>query len=348
MVRLRSFSRFATRTALLIGLSLAAFAPTSVWAQEPNSSEPSAADKETARTVFREGDEKFRAGDFEAAYKAFRAADEIMGVPTTGLEHARSLMMLGRLLEARDLFIKVSNRETQPDELPAQQTARDEAKALAEKLVSRIPAVKVVVVNAPAGAEVKLRIDDIVIPPASVEFARKVDPGDHTVKAYVAGYRPVTRKISVVEQEEKVVEISLEASEEDASLVDPWGNTDHGSDGRGAPIMPTLSWIGFSVGVAGLILAIPSGIFAVSEKSSLEGQCGGNVCPQELEGDLDTAVAVAHVSTVGFVLAGLGAAVGVTGILLRDSLPDALASTDAPFTLQPYVGVGTAGFTGSF
>lgn len=352
MVRSRFSSRLTITGALFIRSSIAlgalgALSPGEAWAQEPASDEPSAADKETARTLFREGDEKFRAGDFEGAFKAFRAADEIMGVPTTGLEHARSLMMLGRLLEARDLFIKVSNRETRADELPAQQTARDEARDLADKLASRIPAIKVVVVNAPAGAEVKLRIDDIEIPPSAVEFPRKVDPGDHTVKAYVAGYKPVSRKISVAEQEEKVVELTLEASDEDASLVDPWGG-DKAPSRRGAPIMPTLSWIGFSVGVVGLGIAIPSGVFAVSEKGSLEDSCNGNVCPRALEGDLDTAVAVAHVSTAGFVLAGVGIAVGVTGFFIRDSLPDALAEGDAPVTLRPYVGVGAAGFTGTF
>ncbi len=319
--------------------------PRSAVAQPPPS-EPSAADKETARTLFREGDERFRANDYEGALKAFRAADEIMRVPTTGLEHARTLMMLGRLVEARDLFIKVSNLEKRPDELAAQDAARDEAKQLAEDLLLRIPSVRVVLQNAPANAEVKVRIDEVLIPATAVEFPRKVDPGDHIVKVFLVGFKPVNRRISVVEKEQKVIEIKLEPSGEDASLVDPWEGG--GGDGDGASFLPVLSWIGFSVGLAGLIVGVPTGVYAISEKGRLEELCNGNVCPAEVESDLDAALVVSHVSTVGFVFAGVGIAVGVTGLLLRHSLPDALARTDAPFTLRPFVGPGAVGFSGRF
>jgi hypothetical protein len=78
----RPLLRLASICAISLGVLTAGTIP--VGAQEPEPEPvqdgPSAADKETARTLFRDGDEKFRAKDYEAALKAFLAADEIMGV----------------------------------------------------------------------------------------------------------------------------------------------------------------------------------------------------------------------------------------------------------------------------
>jgi hypothetical protein len=352
VVESRPLLRLATVCALCIGVITAGSVPVGAQEPEPEPTQegPSAADKETARTLFRDGDEKFRAKDYEGALKVFLAADEIMGVPTTGLEHARTLMMMGRLLEARDGFIKVANREKRDEELAAQQAARDEANELASDLAKRIPSVRVVISNKPDGVEVRLRIDDVDIPAPAVEFARKVDPGEHTVKVFVAGYKPEIREIEIPEKREEVVEITLEASDGDVNLVDPWGGADDGGvdDGRG--VLPVLSWIGFSVGLAGLIVGVPTGIVAIKAKDTLEVECKPTspICPPGKQGDLDSAKTIAHVSTVGFVFAGVGIAVGVIGILIRASLPDALAAVDTPVTVRPYVGAGALGVTGTF
>jgi F0F1-type ATP synthase membrane subunit c/vacuolar-type H+-ATPase subunit K len=212
--------------------------------------------------------------------------------------------------------------------------------------------VRVVIVNKPDGVSVRLRIDDVDIPEPAVEFARKVDPGKHTVKVFVAGFKPETRNIDISEKKEEVVEITLEESDGDVNLVDPWGGQDgaNGGDGGDRGILPVLSWIGFSVGLAGLIVGIPTGIVAVKAKDTLEVDCKPTspICPPEKQGDLDSAKTIAHVSTAGFVFAGVGIAVGVTGILIRGSLPDVLAGVDTPLTVRPYVGAGAVGVTGTF
>src|SRR5262245_66695671 len=69
---------------------------------------PSAQDRERARGFMDLGDDKTAAGDLEGALKAYQAADGIMGVPTTGLEVARALEKLGRLIEARDACVRVT------------------------------------------------------------------------------------------------------------------------------------------------------------------------------------------------------------------------------------------------
>ncbi len=78
-----------------------------------------------------------------------------------------------------------------------------------------------------------------------------------------------------------------------------------------------LPAVAFGVGGAGLVLGIVASVLAASKTSELRATCGqALVCPTRLHGDGDLAVAMAHTSTVGFVLAGAGAAVGAVMLLL--------------------------------
>src|SRR5271169_6333782 len=69
--------------------------------------EPSAADRETARTLMQQGRELRAKGDLKEALKRFQAADEIMHVPSTGLEVAKSQVAIGELVEARDTIAAI-------------------------------------------------------------------------------------------------------------------------------------------------------------------------------------------------------------------------------------------------
>jgi hypothetical protein len=310
--------------ALLLATSLA---PT-VTADDKR--EPSAEDKETARTLFRDGDEKFRAGDYAGALKAFEAAHELVGLPTTGLEVGRTLMMMGRLLEAREMFLKVARLEKKSDEQSAQQAARTEAEGLAEQVARRIPTIRVVVRGPAASAAITLQIDGQEVAGTAIDFPRKVDPGEHDVTVSAPGFASGTRRVSVGEGKEEVLELTLEPENGDAPPEPAPAAPD--DDDRGP--MPVLSWIGFSLGAVGLAVAIPTGVVAFNEKSDLEGRCDANmVCPQDVESDLDEALTIAHVSTAFFVVAGVGLGVGVVGLIVRDELPDALA--DMEITVGP-------------
>jgi hypothetical protein len=266
-----------------------------------------------------------------------------MGVPTTGLEHARTLMKLGLYVEARDLFLNVSNRKRLPDELEAQEAARNEASQLANDLADRIPALRVVIHNAPTGADVKLRIDDVEIPGAALAFPRKVNPGQHTVRLFVAGFEPVSRTVTVAESVEKVVEVQLVAVDGDAPLIDPWAGSAEARTNNGGGIHP-LTWVGFSFALAGLGVGATTGIIAIVRKYDLEDSCGGTRCPPSVQGELDTALTISHVSTVGFVVAGAGIALGVTGLILGASDGEPTSG----FRVRPYVGPTAFGVVGAF
>src|SRR5260370_39928772 len=85
------------------------------------SADPTAADRETARSLMQEGRELREKGDLQGALKRFQAADGIMHVPTTGLEVARTQATLGLLVGARDTIAtipKAPSQATDPEPMP--------------------------------------------------------------------------------------------------------------------------------------------------------------------------------------------------------------------------------------
>src|SRR5262249_12998493 len=75
---------FSLSIGLAVSLGAAVFAP------EARANEPTAAEKETARTLMDQGDEAFAAKDFPTALKHYKAAHAIMGIPNTGIWVAKA------------------------------------------------------------------------------------------------------------------------------------------------------------------------------------------------------------------------------------------------------------------
>src|SRR5258706_4912005 len=83
--------------ALLVSLSWAGMAL----------AEPTPAERNDARAAMAEGRSLRSQRNYEGALKSFRLADSIMRVPTTGVEVARTLEAMGRLVEARSTLRRV-------------------------------------------------------------------------------------------------------------------------------------------------------------------------------------------------------------------------------------------------
>ncbi|MBW2457699.1 MAG: hypothetical protein JRI68_24555, partial [Deltaproteobacteria bacterium] len=180
-----------------------------------------------------------------------------------------------------------------------------------------------------AGSDFELRIDNAFIPVNAARFPRRVDPGEHLVVVSAEGYAIQRRRVVVSQRDSAEVSIDMESDVE-------------GADGAGAG-MPWLSWVGFGVGAAGFIVGGVTGGVTLARVSDLDEQCPDRSCPATVQEDLDEAEVISHVSTVGFVVGGVGVAVGVVGLLLGDS------STDPEEVgLEPWVGPGSVGLRGRF
>ncbi len=126
----------------------------------------------------------------------------------------------------------------------------------------------------------------------------------------------------------------------------PMPNTPPDGGGGGGGGHGVLPWVAFGVGGAGLIVGVITGGIAVGDHSSLSSACGGGNCPPSQSSNLSSYHTMGLVSTIGFVVAGVGAAAGVTLLLLpgkSDSAPPA-----AGLHVQPTIGLGSIGAVGTF
>ena len=121
---------------LFVVLALAGVA----LSQQAAAQEP-APDTEAARAFMVEGDAKADAKDFAGALVAYRKAHAIMGVPTTGIEVARMLALLGQRAEAREVALSVVAMAPVPNEPPPFTEARIAAQKLADELAEPAPPV---------------------------------------------------------------------------------------------------------------------------------------------------------------------------------------------------------------
>lgn len=169
--------------------------------------EPSPADLETARGLFKEGRELRAAGRLREALEKLSAAHAVGHTPITGLELARTHVELGELIEARETCLGVARLPVLADESARSTAAREGAAALAEDLRKRIPSITVRLAS--AGTEGEVRVDGHPLPAALLGEPRKVNPGHHEVVAAAPGRAEARVTLDLREGESREVTLSL-------------------------------------------------------------------------------------------------------------------------------------------
>jgi len=303
---------------------------------------PSASDKETARALMKDGETKRAKGDREGALKSFKAAHEIMNVPTTGLEYGRTQLQLGLLVEARDTLLSVVRLPVLPGESANMVEAREEAQKLADEIEPRIPSITIKLKGVPDAASPKVTIDGHAIVAATIGVARKHNPGAHEI-VVVAGSVEKKEKIELAEGEDKVVEIDLAPAP-----APPEAPKDEPKETPEPPPPPKgtspLVWIGFGSAAAFLVAGGVTGALAFSRASSAKDGCDGNRCPPSTHDDIASSKTFGNLSTISFALAGAGVIVGVIGLYSSKSDPPTVTTTSVGL----FVGANGLGLTGSF
>jgi hypothetical protein len=253
------------------------------------------ADKSAARRVAAEGYRLLMAEDYRAAIRKFRGAEELVHAPTHLFYIASAHEALGELLAARDLYRTISLEEPRADEPAAFRQARLDARASLEQLEPRIPRLTVVI-EGRSTSEVEITVDD---EPRSGAGAVELDPGKHQVEGRTEGHAPVRASVELDEGARSEVALRF------------------GSDDSAPPpvVKPTRPWIapavaGFGVGVAGVALGAVAGALSLGKVSDLDDRCPERRCFAEDETIADDARLMGTVSTVGFIVGGVGLAVG--------------------------------------
>jgi hypothetical protein len=109
-------------------------------------------------------------------------------------------------------------------------------------------------------------------------------------------------------------------------------------------VISPLVWAGLGVGVVGLGVGTVTGILALGKSSTVKNECSGTTCPLSAKNDVDSGRTVATISTIGFVVGGVGAAVAAVGFFVFS--PPAKAGTRKG--VSPVVGARWIGLDGAF
>jgi len=311
---------------------------------------PSAADKKEASRLEREADALIKKGEREQAVDKLRAADRLDPGPARKVRLAKVLMDIEQLLEAARVLEQASDARVSGSK---DRAAIDKAKKLAADVQERTPTLSVKI-HKPEPNLVKVQVDGKSFDPSL--GPQPFDPGYHQLLATATGYPDHKQEVTLAERANEVVEISLRKPGEPEDEGDA-----NGKKSGGFSKWPAI--ISWGLGAIGLGVGVGFGVEAINDTNALleNYDCKDNKCPPEAADDLAAAKVNGNVSTVGFVVGGVGLVAGTILWLLADSgsdkEADAAPSKDAPagesaaqarLRLRPLIGFGTVGVEGRF
>jgi hypothetical protein len=294
--------------------------------------------RNAARNIGREAIRFYDLGNWARAQELFHRAYDLHPAPTLALREARALVKLGRLVEAAESYARATTPP--PGELPTDAflEAAAEAEAELKVLRPRIPRLLVTFASV-ANTDVAVRMNGVVLPRALLGVERSVDPGTYRFNVSETTTEAPAEVIVLQEGEARTVVLQPSAISRRPAVVAPGPAVSGGT----SPLW-TLGWMSVGVGVVALNVGVATGIAAVQKSNDLDAVCPNGQCPASAQGDLDSLRTLSAASTVGFVAAGIG--VGVGGAMLLAS-PAGRAPTSQG-SITPWIGVGTAGLTGTF
>lgn len=336
-------------TALAVAALLgAAGSPAAAQTAPPQGSAPPPGDgappideatRGSARELGEQGNALFAAGDFAGALDKFERANALVPVPTLGVRIARSLVALGRLVEASERYLAVQRAGLPPSPLPVHERALEDARSERDALLPRIPSLVVTV--SPPGATVT--IDGATLPPALVGEKRVVDPGRHVVEAQVGG---ATKRveIEVAEGATLPIHVTVDGASSGPSSAAPRPGEAADETAASSP-WSTIGWTAVGVGGASTLVGVVTGLVAMGQRGDLEARCGDALaCPPSAHDDASSYNAMRTVSAITF-FAGLGVAAAGATILVLD--PGGGTSTEGA-AARVVAGPGHVGVVGRF
>jgi hypothetical protein len=304
------------------------------------SAEPNDADRATARTLAQEGYAALQAKDFRTARDRFKRASDLVHAPTLLRDLARAQLGLGELVEAQENYNRIL-REGVPESSPPSWTrALEDAARELEALKPRVPLLTLSV-DGPENPVVTL--DGEPYPVAALDAKRPVNPGKHELLASGEGYLEGKKSFSIGEGDTLEVEIELEEAPETPEAA-PDEATPEAAETPQASWRKPATYAAFGVGGAGLVVGSIAGVLAITKHSKLADACADGHCPPSRENDVQSYRTAGTISTIGFVVAGVGAAAGVVLIF---TAPNAHPSEMQAARVTPFVALGNDGASGA-
>ena len=326
------------------------------------------ADRATARQLGQDGETALDAKDYKAAEDSFRRANKLVHAPTLMLGLARSLAGLHKFVESQETYNRIVREGVAPGAPAVFKDAVDAAKKEVDDVAPHIGGVTIII-QAPGGAEVqneKVLLDGQPVNTASLGVRRAIDPGAHVLSVTGDGFKPAELRFEVTEGGSVNAPVTLQV-DPNAVVAPPPVPPPPVPESHPSPFPPPqppgpeqpapssfpswAPWTAFGIGGAGVVLGTITGVVALGKHSDLAKVCGGGSCSSDQQSAVDSYHSMATLSTIGFVVGGVGVAAGVVLLLVQPSAPTASlspATGASPLTVTPVIGLGSVGAVGTF
>lgn len=345
--------RSALHAALVLALTLSATA-----AHANTNEEPSAADLAAARALGQEGVKLADAGKCDEAIDRLARAEKLFHAPTTLARLGECQVQVGKLVEGTENLNRVVRAVLPPDAPAVFVTAQERARQVLAEAKPKIANLKIAVA-APADAQLTVTIDGEPMPLANLNANRPIDPGEHVVEASAPGFKTATVKVHLSEGGIDSVALTLEP-DPNAPKAAPGGadpsaeassthettplDSSRATTSSGPSRIPAYAALG--LGAVGVGVGTVFGLMATGKKSDLDGACPDRQCGNDMQDTIDTGKTYGTVSTVGFVVGGVGILAG-TYLLLTSGSSRASTTAQGP-KVTPILGLGGGGLAGTF
>jgi hypothetical protein len=270
-----------------------------------------------ATADFNEGMDLRAAGKKDLALAKLQRANAEYPTAITGLELGRTLMLLGRLRDARDALATVSRIGPRANESARANNARAEAAALAVEIASRIPKIRFKHGDLP-----HVSVDGAVV--ADLDTPIELDPGPHDVDISRSGWSGRTHVV-LEEGKSEVVDlggpvIATIAPHDEARV--------HATTPSRAPF-----WIGVTLTGAAVALGSISGGVALANANTASPACVDDHCASSVASNVDAAKTWSTVSTISFVAAGAFAVASIVLYFVTSGSKRASTARARPFEI---------------
>jgi len=290
-----------------------------------------------ARVQFQRAIELEQAGNYSTALEQFRDVGQVRMTPQVRFHIATCEEKLGRLVTALGGYqLAFADADGVGEDFKAEVTVA------VTRLQASIP--KLVIQRGTGAEAAEIQLDGVALGASSVGVPVPLDPGPHTISAKAPGALPFSQTVTIAENEQKSVDVSLTPEPQEARPSVAAASTNSAAD-RGNPrVVP------YVVGGVGIASLIGAGVLFSMRQSTLhklEDQCGPNhdACPSSAAGDYSNLKLYNVTSQValGVGVACVGTAVTLL-ILQRKHAPPATAGMGlVPSAPNSVAGVSLAG-----
>jgi hypothetical protein len=311
--------------------------------------------RNAARSLASQGKDAFDKADWDRARDLFHRAYTLVPAPTIALYEGRALAKLSRLVEAEEAYMRAARTSLDAESPEPFRKAVHDAEDDLLALRTRMP--KVTIVPSGPGArdpELSVTLDGHPLKSALLGVQMPIDPGNHTLGASVPGAAPVQVSFSVLEKQQQKVDLPVPQG----SHVSQPPKVVKAAPVEREPVTPPTpprasQWqlpaalIAGGVGVAGLATGVITGLMAGSRYSKAKRECPDHTCIEGSAGS-DTVQSfrtLRTVSTVGYIVGGVGLAAGTTFFLLA---PAKATSTGRTGSVNVWLNVSSVGVAGAF